>query len=78
MLQGMFYFNPYSSNLTPPKCGQIGHIARSCPEAGGYGGGRGGFGGGRGGGFGGGRGGFGGGYGGGVTCHSCGGVCSLT
>merc|ERR1711939_302988 len=45
------------------------HIARNCPEAGGYGGGfgggQGGYGGGRGGGYGGGQG--------GQTCYSCGG-----
>lgn len=54
--------------LTASQCSKIGHIARNCPEAGGYGGG---FGGGQGG-YGGGRGGYGGGQG-GQTCYSCGG-----
>ncbi|KAF4635778.1 hypothetical protein G7Y89_g2329 [Cudoniella acicularis] len=52
------------------ECYKIGHIARNCPEAGGYGGGGGGFGGQQGG-YGGG--GFGGGRQGGQTCYSCGG-----
>jgi cellular nucleic acid-binding protein len=48
------------------QCGEVGHIARNCPKAGG----------GYGGGFGGGSGYSGGGYGGGnsqKTCYSCGG-----
>ena len=58
-------------SLTSLQCSKIGHIARNCPEAGGYGGQGGGYGGQQGG-YGGG--GFGGGRGqGGQTCYSCGG-----
>ena len=71
VLQGPYaLYNCRKPTDISSQCSKIGHIARNCPEAGGYGGGGGGFGGQGGyggGGYGGGRG------GGGQTCYSCGG-----
>ena len=65
---GQAEFGGINANHSTLQCSKIGHIARNCPEAGGYGGG---FGGNQGG-YGGGAGGYGGGRG-GQTCYSCGG-----
>ena len=69
---GFLLSNFLDSSDLSSQCSKIGHIARNCPEAGGYGGQGGGYGGNQGYG-GGGGGGFGGGRQGGQTCYSCGG-----